>query len=64
MDNTTNKYPKKPKISKEIVAKTPEMYQLYTTHFRQIFENINYYISKKIYIIQKLLKKQNHLQKK
>ena len=47
MDNTTNKYPKKPRKSKEIVAKTPEMYQLYTTHFRQIFENINYYISKK-----------------
>ena len=64
MDNTTNKYPKKPKISKEIVAKTPEMYQLYTTHFRQIFENINYYISKKNIYYTEIIEKTESFTKK
>ena len=64
MDNTTNKYPKKPKISKEIVAKTPEMYQLYTTHFRQIFENINYYISKKNIYYSEIIEKTESFTKK
>ena len=46
MDNTIDEYPKKSKNQKEIVPKTPEMYNLYTTHLKQIFENINYYIAK------------------
>ena len=47
MDNKINNYPKKSKIQKEIVLKTQENYNLYTTYFKQVFENINYYISKK-----------------
>ena len=46
MDNTIDEYPKKSKNQKEILPKTPEMYNLYTTHLKQIFENINYYIAK------------------
>ena len=47
MDNSSNKINKRPKSQKELVPKTPEMYNLYTSHFKSIFENINYYISKK-----------------
>ena len=47
MNNTSNKFHKIIKVPKEIISKTPEMYKLYTTHFKQIFENINYYLSKK-----------------
>ena len=47
MDNKINNYPRKSKIKKEIVLKTQENYNLYTTNFKKIFENINYYISKK-----------------
>ena len=47
MDNSSNKSNKKSKVQKELVPKTQEMYKLYTSHFKQIFDNINYYISKK-----------------
>ena len=47
MDNSSNKINKRPKSQKELVPKTPEMYNLYTSHFKSILENINYYISKK-----------------
>ena len=47
MDNKINNYPRKSKIKKEIILKTQENYNLYTTNFKKIFENINYYISKK-----------------
>ena len=47
MNNASNKFHKIIKVPKEIISKTPEMYKLYTTHFKQIFENINYYLSKK-----------------
>ena len=64
MDNKINNYPKKSKIQKEIVLKTQENYNLYTTYFKQVFENINYYISKKIHIIRKFKKKRNYIEKK
>ena len=47
MDNLLNKINKKNKTQDEIVSKTSEMYKIYTQYFKQIFENINYYISKK-----------------
>ena len=47
MEISSNKLNKKIKIQKDLVPKTQEMYKLYTSHFKQIFDNINYYISKK-----------------
>ena len=64
MDKTGTKYPKKSSISKEIIPKTPEMYQLYITHFKQIFENINYYISKKNPYYQEIYEKSELYPKK
>ena len=47
MENSSNKLNKKGKIQKELVPKTQEMYKLYISYFKKIFDNINYYISKK-----------------
>ena len=47
MDNSSIKVNTRGKIQKELVPKTPEMYKLYTNYFKRIFNNINYYISKK-----------------
>ena len=47
MDNSSIKVYTRGKIQKELVPKTPEMYKLYTNYFKRIFDNINYYISKK-----------------
>ena len=64
MDNKINNYPKKSKIQKEIVLKTQENYNLYTTYFKQVFENINYYISKKIPYYKEIQEKTELYRKK
>ncbi len=58
------KTPKK-KISKiDIIPKTPEMFKFYCSYMKPIFENINYYISKKNPYYQEIYDKSESYLKK
>ena len=58
------KTPKKKISKKEIIQKTPEMCKLYCSFLKPIFENINYYISKKNYYYQEIYDKTESYLKK
>ena len=58
------KTPKKKISKKEIIQKTREMCKLFCSFLKFIFENINYYISKKNYYYQEIYDKTESYLKK